>query len=75
MENYDLLQQWFRLHGRYLSFGILSHALTCDSSRGEILRLPYNTYIHLIADQKKAAIANLNCVKQDSQDGAKNEQR
>lgn len=39
------------------------------------ITITYNTYIHLIADQKKAAIANLNCVKQDSQDGAKNEQR
>ena len=28
-----------RLHGRYSRFGILSHALTRDSSRGEILRL------------------------------------
>ena len=28
-----------RLHGRYSRFGILSHALTRDSSRGEVLRL------------------------------------
>ena len=32
-----------RLHGRYLRFGILSHALTRDSSRGEILRLQINS--------------------------------
>ena len=43
-----------RLHGRYLRFGILSHALTRDSSRGEILRLLYAYVVGAFPDGNSA---------------------
>lgn len=36
------------------------------------ITITYNTYIHLIADQKKTAIANLNKAKQDLQEDTEN---
>ena len=43
-----------RLHGRYSRFGILSHALTRDSSRGEILRLLYAYVVGAFPDGNSA---------------------
>ena len=52
-----------RLHGRYSRFGILSHALTRDSSRGEILRLrKYYTEDDIVLLKQEACEKGWDCL-------------